>query len=97
MSAIAPPISSLLFDLDAIWSSSAALPPWLSGAVVAQRMQVWVAVGVLIEHGSVGNEVALAALRAYAVAHGLSIDDIAARLTDHELQPEAVLRTLARA
>ena len=95
-SAIAAPISSVLFDYDGIRANPNALPPWLISSVVAQRMQVWVGVGILIEHAGVSNADALAALRAYAFAEGVDIDVTAAQLISRTLLPESVLSTPAK-
>ena len=58
---------------------------------VAQRMNVWVAIGILIEHAGLTNADALAALRAYAYGHNASLDDIADHLTTQRLHPDALL------
>jgi hypothetical protein len=84
-SAIAAPISSVLFDYDGIHANPNALPPWLNSASVTERMHVWIAVGILMEHAGVGNDDALAALRAHAIAKNESIDETASRLMSHEL------------
>ena len=92
-SAIGAPISSVLFDYDGIQANPNALPSWLNNAHVTQRMHVWVAVGILMEHAGVSNEDALAALRAHAFAKDESIDSTAAQLMSQELRPASVLPT----
>jgi hypothetical protein len=89
--AIASPISTVLFDHHAFGARPNPLPPWLNSAAVTRRMHVWVAVGILIEHADVGNEDALAALRAYAWAHDETIDDTADRLMARQLSPQEVM------
>jgi hypothetical protein len=54
-------------------------------------MNVWVAVGLVLERTQFGNADALAALRAYAFEHQASLDDVAADLTSGKLQPQSVL------
>jgi hypothetical protein len=52
-----------------------------------QRMNVWIAVGILIEHDGVSNGDALAASRAYPYGHGASLDDIADRSPPDDFIP----------
>ena len=91
ISAIAAPISSVLFDYDGIRANPNALPSWLNSASVTERMHVWIAVGILMEHSGVGNDDALAALRAHARAKNESIDDTADRMMSLELRPGSVM------
>ncbi|HEX8510344.1 MAG TPA: ANTAR domain-containing protein [Propionibacteriaceae bacterium] len=91
ISAIAAPISSVLFDYDGIRANPNALPPWLNSASVTERMHVWIAVGILMEHAGVNNDDALASLRAHAFAKNESIDDTAARLMANELTPGSLV------
>ena len=67
------------------------LPVWMTNRPVAQRMNVWAAVGILIEHAGLTNADALTALRAYAYGHNASLDDIADHLTTQRLHPDALL------
>ena len=53
------------------------LPVWMTNQPVAQRMNVWTAIGIMIEHAGLTNADALTALRAYAFGHNASLDDIA--------------------
>jgi len=89
--AIAAPISTVLFDAEPGVAGRNVLPPWLSNAAVKRRMQVWVAVGILIEHAGTSNDDALAALRAYAFGHDETIEDTAAGLLSQALHPQAVI------
>lgn len=55
-----------------------------------RRQNVWIAIGMLLEATDLGDNDALAVLRAYAYAHDLTIDDAATlmtsgRLATHEL------------
>lgn len=91
-SAIADPIATILFGSQPHKRGPAGdLPPWMSNFVVADRMHVWVAVGMLTEHAGVLNADALAALRAYAFSHNTTLDDIAHDLTTERLNPQALL------
>jgi hypothetical protein len=93
-SAIAAPISSVLFDQDAIQANPNALPPWLNNSNVTQRMHVWVAVGILIAHAGLRNGDALEALRTYAFANDETLEGTAAQLMSQDLRPETVLQTV---
>lgn len=65
-------------------------PCWLTGPEAQQRMSVWSAVGILIGRPALDNADALAVLRGYAFAESLSLDDVARRLVDREIEPENV-------
>ena len=90
---IADPMAAVLFDGHSTSSvgGAAQLPPWLDNSPVNSRMHVWVAVGMLVEHASLSNPDALAALRAYAFSHDVTLDDIADQLMTERLQPESLL------
>ena len=89
---IADPAAAILFDdPKTIVQDGALVPVWMTNYPVAQRMNVWVAVGILIEHAGLINADALAALRAYAYGHNVSLDDIAHKLTTRRLRPDALL------
>lgn len=89
---IATTIASVLFDQPGTARGhDTLLPPWLDSVGVRQRMHVWVAVGILIEHAALSNLDALAALRAYAFAHDADLDTTAEQLMQRRLEPAAVL------
>ncbi len=89
---VADPIAAVLFDGQAVTSGShVALPPWFDNEPVADRMHVWVAVGILIEHAGMSNADSLAALRAYAFSHDVTLDELADELMSERLRPEALL------
>ena len=67
------------------------LPAWMTGPSAAQRMNVWVAVGILIGHAGLSSTDALAVLRAYAFGHSVTLDDVAEDMTTQRLDPETVL------
>ena len=91
-SAIGTQISCLLFDAPGkAFQAGITMPIWLSGESVTDRMNVWVAVAILIEHADLTNPDALSALRAYAFAHDLSLDQVADDLTAERLPPAALL------
>jgi hypothetical protein len=68
-----------------------AMPTWMSGERASRRLNVWLAVGMLIAHAGLSSADALAMLRAYAYRAGDSLDDVAAHLTERQLEPAAVL------
>jgi hypothetical protein len=89
---VAEPMAAVLFDTpNTIAHEGTVLPRWMLRSSVAQRMSVWVAVGILIAHAGLTNADALAALRGYAYSHSASLDDIADDLITHRLQPDALL------
>jgi hypothetical protein len=64
---------------------------WLHHERTNQRMQVWVAVGILMERGRLTNPDALAVLRAYAFSQQTTLDAVAADLVGHKLPAEAFI------
>ena len=92
MTHIAVPVADLLFGRGSLAGPDAGpLPPWLNTDPVNRRMHVWVAVGMLIEFAGVDNSDALAALRAYAFSHDLTLDALADQMMSEQLEPESVL------
>jgi hypothetical protein len=61
-----------------------------SGAVT-RRMNVWVAIGMVMERGVLTNVDALALLRASAFSRDVSLDDLAEQLTSRELGLDALV------
>jgi len=54
-------------------------------------MNVWAAIGMSMARLPLSNDDALALLRGYAYSHNLTLDQVARRMTDRELQPEELL------
>lgn len=69
----------------------ARLPAWMTGRSATQRMNVWVAVGILTGHAGLISADALAVLRAYAFGHNITLDDLSEDLTTQRLDPETVV------
>ncbi|MCW2802157.1 MAG: hypothetical protein JWN06_374 [Propionibacteriaceae bacterium] len=67
------------------------VPNWLSTDQVDERMKVWIAIGMLIARLPLSNDDALALLRGYAYSHNLTLAQVARQMTNHGLQPEALL------
>ncbi len=89
---VADPMAAVLFDAPSTISHEGTVQPtWMLSPSVAQRMNVWVAVGILIAHAGLTNADALAALRAYAYGHSASLDDIADHVATRRLHPDALL------
>ena len=89
---IADPMAGILFDdPETVIQDGTRLPVWMTNRPVAQRMNVWTAIGIMIEHAGLTNADALTALRAYAYGHNASLDDIADDLTTQRLHPDALL------
>ena len=88
---VAGPIATLLFGRpDGSAADPTLLPAWLNTSGVNDRMRVWVAVGMLIEHSGMDNADALAALRGYAFAHDKTLDALAGQLMSNQLEAESV-------
>jgi hypothetical protein len=90
--AIATPIASMLFrqpiTQDALDFTS---PSWLNSDAVSDRMNVWVAIGMVMTRLELANSDALAVLRGYAFSHERTLDQIARDLTERELEPDQLL------
>jgi hypothetical protein len=92
MDAIADPIASALFEKPPASSPPAEdLMPWLNTRSAMDRMRVWVAVAILIDHSGLSDSDALAALRGYAFSHDTTLDDIADELRAERLMPQSLL------
>ena len=85
------PISAMIFGSPSPDTGSFTPPLWLGADSVIDRMNVWVAVGMVLERTREDNAHALAALRAYAVAHRATLDDVASDLTSGTLLAADVL------
>jgi len=89
---IVVPIASVLFGApDDDPGVARALPNWLENDAAADRVNVWVAIGMLVERARLESDDALSVLRAYAFSHGSTLDDVSLRLTSRELDPDDVL------
>jgi hypothetical protein len=90
---VADPIAAILFGGLPLPAESDPLTEvaWLNHERTNQRMQVWVAVGILMERGRLTNPDALAVLRAYAYSHQMTLDAVAANLVGHKLPAEAFI------
>ena len=62
-------------------------PPWLDAPSVKDRMAVWTAVGMIMEHRRINNTDALASVRRYAQSTNRTLDDVASRLVNRTLRP----------
>lgn len=90
--AIADPISGMLFEAPtATFQHGIALPTWLNSTSVTERMNVWVAIGMVADAGRLTNADAIATLRAYAFGRGATLDAVARQLTTHRLDAGDVL------
>ena len=89
---LAEAIAELLFaSSPLVERRGASVPIWLTGPSATQRLNVWLAVGMLIGHAGLSSEDALAVLRAYAFGHGITLDDVAEAMTTRHLDPDTVL------
>jgi hypothetical protein len=89
---VANAIAAILFDTaNAPFQRGAVSSAWLVKPPAATRMNVWVAVGILIEHATLSNADALAALRAYAFSHDMTLEDVATEMSTRRLDPATLL------
>jgi len=88
---LAEPITAMVFGSSAVDADRFTPPLWLAADSVIDRMNVWVAVGLVLEKARLDNAGALAVLRAYAFDRAASLDDVAADLTSGKLRPESLL------
>ena len=89
---VADPIAGILFDpAPAPFQRGAVSSAGLTNPPVTIRMNVWVAVGILIEHATLNNADALAALRAYAFSHDMTLEDVATEMSTRRLDPDTLL------
>jgi hypothetical protein len=66
-------------------------PAWLNTPSARQRIQMWVAIGMLTIDSDLSSASALAVLRAHAYAHDTTIDALAAGLVAHHIPTSDVL------
>jgi hypothetical protein len=63
---------------------------WMQSPSANHRFRVWNAVGMMMAHAGEPSRDALARLRGYAFSHNLTLDELASRLADRRLRPEAI-------
>jgi hypothetical protein len=91
-SSIVGPIALILFDTTGTDADrNVPIQAWMNNSPAARRLNVWVAVGMMIEHTHLSSMNALDLLRAYSYAHDTTLDDTADRMTTRHLRPSAVL------
>ena len=90
--AVATPIASMLFrEPIADDPHRFSVPSWLATEAAKDRMNVWVAIGMLMATLKLSNDDALAVLRGYAFSHERTLDEIARQLTERRLEPDQLL------
>jgi hypothetical protein len=82
---VADPIEAMLFPGAPVEDDLVTKTGWWKQAKVADRMLVWVAVGMLMERTRMNNLDALAVLRGSAFTHQMTLDDVAVNLTGRNL------------
>ena len=88
---IADQVATFLLRTSGWLRDGHALGPHRLELAADRRLDVWVAVGMVIGHTGMANVDALALLRAYAFSHDLDLDELAARLTSHRLAVDALV------
>lgn len=85
---VGDPTAALLFDRPVRELIDSAGPNLTN---VSNRVQIWVAVGMVMERVNLVNADALAALRAYAFSHEATLEDVAEQITSGRLPPGSLL------
>ena len=67
-----------------------AVSRWMQSPSANHRFRVWNAVGMMMAYAGEPSRDALARLRGYAFSHNLTLDELAGRLADRQLRPEAI-------
>ena len=88
---VAGPIAALIFGAAPAGPEVFSPPLWLASDRVIERMNVWVAVGLVLEQLSLDTVSALDVLRAHAVKQRRSLDELADDVVRGRLRPEQVL------
>jgi hypothetical protein len=89
---VADPIAAILFDQPPTSHQHPDDPPaWLDSQPVRDRMTVWVAIGMLMEHRALTNTEALSMLRGHAYTHDTTLDELATQITTRHITPDTVL------
>jgi hypothetical protein len=89
---IADPVAAILFaPALADLGDDPTTQALLSGEHVAERMNVWVAVGMLMQRLDLAHDDALAVLRGYAYAQQSTLDEVARQVTNKQLELNALL------
>ena len=89
---IAEPIADLLFRSPPMTERyGTPLPVWMDGEAATNRMNVWIAVGMVLSHAGFTSSNALATLRGYAFSHDATLEDIAEEMISQNLAPETVI------
>ncbi len=68
-----------------------SVAPWMNSDLVASRANVWVALGMIFSHANLADTDGIAALRAYALAHRLTLDEVASRMATARLSVDDIL------
>lgn len=88
---IADGIASFLLGTSGWLREGQALGAHRHQPTMDRRLDVWVAVGMVIGRTGMANVDALALLRAYAFGHDLDLDELAARVTTRVLAVDALV------
>ena len=91
---VVTPMNTALFNtpMSTTQTAGVEVPQWMKSDSATRRMNVWLAIGILVEYDAhLSNADALAVLRAYYYTRDLTLDDTADQLASRRLLPEAVL------
>jgi len=91
-SAVADLLAAILLDVPTGTGSGGQRTfAWMSAPSFEHRMNVWIAVGMLLALGQPSNEDALALLRGYAFSHDITLDEVAHQLIEQRRAPQDLL------
>jgi hypothetical protein len=89
---VADTIAEMLFaSPPVVQRNGTSFPLWMTGPSAVQRMNVWLAAGMLIGHAGLSSGDAVAVMRAYAFGHSVTLDEVAEAMVTKSVDPEAVL------
>lgn len=95
--AIVPTIAGCLFEEPRVaLDRGTLLPLWLGNDAVTHRMDVWIAVGTVMDLAQLTRNDALADLRSYARQHEMTLDEVAFQIAEGRLSAELVLTERTR-
>jgi hypothetical protein len=79
-----------LINAASIYGLPGTMSRWMQSPSANRRFQVWTAVGMMMAYAGEPSRDALARLRGYAFSHDLTLDELASRLANRELGPQAI-------
>jgi hypothetical protein len=82
--------AALMAAPTAVNAMGITIPAWLDTDLATHRLEVWIAVGILVAYTHLNDADCLAVLRAYAFSHDTTLDSVAQQLASTQLHPRDV-------